>query len=266
MTQLRANAGFCASDQPSFWRRAARRLEQQAALKGSTGARAGICYGDRLNNWNEATENRSDFNGFRFNGDGADGHMNRLRRRTFTSYVSTYNKNPLPASGFDYLIDTRAGFATSPTASPVSTSENATAVAEDFSETASALIGAQLTDALVTRRYIDEYTKVVYVDMTVYNPHELMSTWVRLKFEETSAGGLVVTSDMQTVGPYGHENDTMLYVLRFIVGLGYLYYAITEAAECFSDGARAYFSSAQNWVQLLNLIMYVIQWICIYIA
>ena len=39
---------------------------------------------------------------------------------------------------------------------------------------------AQLERVVHDRGYIDDHTKVLMVDLTVYNPHEVTATWLRL--------------------------------------------------------------------------------------
>jgi hypothetical protein len=46
-----------------------------------------------------------------------------------------------------------------------------------------AAIRSQLEDAIGARRYIDAYSKIVMVDLTVYNPNVKLLCWVRLTFE-----------------------------------------------------------------------------------
>ena len=45
------------------------------------------------------------------------------------------------------------------------------------------------------------------------------------------------------------------------VALFYLYYFVDEAQELWKEGRRSYFQDKTNWVMVLNLTIYIMQWV-----
>eukprot|EP00937_MAST-01D_sp_MAST-1D-sp2_P002744 g2744.t1 len=119
--------------------------------------------------------------------------------------------------------------------------------------------GAQIFEQLLQAQYIDLQTRAVVVDLTVYQPDVDHVASVRMLADIRYSGAIHTEFDMEVVRLFtGHASDDNAFlVLEWIVRLFYFYYFMDEMRELWHDGARKYFSSFMNVLQLTNVALFV---------
>jgi hypothetical protein len=241
LSQLRGQKRSC-GNQPEAW---------EHANDGAPFA----CFGDSRGDWDPEAENKTDFRGFRYENPNTPPIEKQRTAGFFAGYYSAHFNTILPHPGFEVLIDPYADLSCNHSkCDPTSSS------AWNGREAA---ITAQLEEVLGGEaNYFDAYTKVLWVDATVYSPGTQLATWVRLSFESGRGGSIVVFDDFQTIEPWlSKEELRFVTPLHVLVAIGYVYYFLIELLELRSHGWKRYFSSVQNWIQIVNICLYVVQWI-----
>jgi hypothetical protein len=132
----------------------------------------------------------------------------------------------------------------------------------------------QFVKDLMWSRYIDLQTKVVFVDVNVFNAQLRKLCWVRLVAEMTDAGGVVPSSKYETFTPYEQYTPADYFYdgLWAIVLLFYLHYTREEY-----NNYRAYMKGItsrpgrmyarrrfvlQNSLQLMNITFFFFGSVC----
>lgn len=82
-------------------------------------------------------------------------------------------------------------------------------------------------DQLVSNKYIDRSTNVLFIDMSVYNYMLETTAWVRLTAEFNSAGGVDCGTDLQVFQLLWNPNRKTYKIFLYVaVGLGYCYLTV----------------------------------------
>jgi len=193
-----------------------------------------MSYFDR--DFDEDHEDTSDFRGFSFRGDlpGTPEGVGVMHQRNEVSYTSyeTPSRHTYPSPAFAVYID------------PHQSRSDAQATA----------------DRLVSNRYVDRQTNVVFIDLSLYNYFLLSTVWVRYTAEFDASGGVTCSFEAVPVQLYW-KPSTYQYKLTFsiLVGLGYGYFALLLAFKFYKEGISATLEKPITWTQLLNIFFYVIQ-------
>eukprot|EP01116_Phalansterium_solitarium_P000642 TRINITY_DN10483_c0_g1_i1.p2 TRINITY_DN10483_c0_g1~~TRINITY_DN10483_c0_g1_i1.p2 ORF type:complete len:409 (-),score=133.96 TRINITY_DN10483_c0_g1_i1:777-1970(-) len=106
--------------------------------------------------------------------------------------------------------------------------------------------------------YIDDQTRVVFIDMMFYNANTDLHSWVRLTSEFPAVGGVLTTYDIRThhVHRYQDAADFTILTLELIFVMMLLYYMVVEVVEIVREG-RGYLADAWNWLDWLNYLCFV---------
>jgi hypothetical protein len=225
--------------------------KQPKAWLDANGGEPFTCYGDDRGDWDPVSENKTDFRGFRY--EKPNGPSIKEIRTTgfFTGQHSAHFNGVLPFAGFEVLIDPRSDVPCNETSNTCGSAQNARLG-----------IAAQLEEVLGEGNYFDAFTKVLWVDLAVYSPGTQLVTWIRLSFESGRGGSVIVFDEFQTTEPWQSDEEIAeVAPLHVLVACGYLYYLVLELLELRSTGWKEYLSSVQNWIQLINIFFYVLQWV-----
>lgn len=109
--------------------------------------------------------------------------------------------------------------------------------------------------------YVDEQTRAVFVDFTVYNP--MMNYWSIFRFvaESPKAGGMLMSHQLTTVRLYSVFESEILHwlVLEIIVICFFLYFILEQVPKIRQEG-RAYLKQMSTMAHNANIIAYLLVW------
>jgi hypothetical protein len=236
--------------------------------------------GTRPGFFDEETENRSDFGSFeRF--DYESEHVKYPNEpsgmHTFGNGTDASSRGPFRYEGIhiddDFRAHAHAGATVADRRAQLfsywfSNSWNAypsPAYAITLSPTMGLQNATQVIRDLVRSKYIDLYTRAVFVDLNVYSAMLDRVCFCRLVIEMTASGGVVTDNDFEVVRMWEHVTsglsdgrlweDDFYTVLRIIVGCFYCYYALQLYKKVRLHGIK-YLSQFLAFAQLLNIIFF----------
>jgi hypothetical protein len=108
--------------------------------------------------------------------------------------------------------------------------------------------------AMQNASYIDLHTKVVFVDMQLYNPMLDRVCWFRLVGEMGDYGGVQPSYELGIIKPWESKErnsveDHRFYVLYVVVTMFYGFYLLQECAELTITGRNYWF----KWINIFQL-------------
>jgi hypothetical protein len=162
------------------------------------------------------------------------GTVARQRSKWMSSHT-TRKWNTYPSSTHTLVFD------------PMMGRENATAFLEELLES----------------QYIDMQTRAVTVDFTVYNAHLDCVCQVIMTAEFLETGGVYTDAELKVARLWNHHTpkDNVYDFLLGVVCLFYAYYTRQEIKEIRYFG-WAYWGSALNWLQVLNIAFFTASVVC----
>ena len=115
---------------------------------------------------------------------------------------------------------------------------------------ADGLRARELIHALISRQYVDHHTRVIFIDVNVYNPILNYIHVLRMVFE-VPAGGGVFTSHSHVTVPFStsyfiNVDSLYLSITNALVLVFYLYFIVVEIHAIKTLGWR-YFASVATW-------------------
>ncbi|XP_062602087.1 polycystin-1-like isoform X2 [Saccostrea cucullata] len=112
---------------------------------------------------------------------------------------------------------------------------------------------------LQTKDWIDLRTRAVFIDFTMYNPAEDLTTFTTLIVEFPLTGGMNTSFDIQTNKLLRYIDDVVepVMVCEVILFLVVTYYLIHIVIQIREQG-RDYFLDAWNWLEMLTTLMAVV--------
>ncbi|XP_066268537.1 polycystin-1-like protein 2 [Branchiostoma lanceolatum] len=111
--------------------------------------------------------------------------------------------------------------------------------------------GAAIIRDLKNNMWIDDNTRAVLVEFTIYNAYVNLFSVVTLGLELPVSGGVFPRADIQTVRLYNYTSQYTLYILacEILYVIMLLFYLYREAKELRQKKCE-YFSDVWNWVEL----------------
>ncbi|XP_035689640.1 uncharacterized protein LOC118424905 [Branchiostoma floridae] len=101
---------------------------------------------------------------------------------------------------------------------------------------------------LQTNNWLDEKTRAVFIEMTLYNPHANLFSVVAMVTEFSITGGVSMAPEMTTFRLH-HEDQVTLLVLRVAMALFMLYYLIVAVMN-FNARPLEYLTEAGSWLEI----------------
>jgi len=103
--------------------------------------------------------------------------------------------------------------------------------------------------------WIDEHTRAVMLEFTLYNPNADLFSPMVLLFEFTSNGGIIPSHQFESTGLFHYSTDFAKFVLTceilfLIFNCTFLYF---EWGKCKVLGRREYFKDFWSYVEILQL-------------
>ena len=113
----------------------------------------------------------------------------------------------------------------------------------------------QAIDNLWHSRYITLETKLVTVELTVYNPMLDHVCHVRLVAELTPAGGVITSHDMNILRLWTTftASDSLYLGLTIVVATFYGYFVLRLQREIWTQGWAAVTLTFKFWLQIFNV-------------
>jgi len=107
--------------------------------------------------------------------------------------------------------------------------------------------------------FLNEQTRVVAIETSWYNSNLDLSTYVRWQLEITPGGRFHPTVAVHScrLNPYATTADKVRLVLEIVFAWMVIFY-ITDVMFDIRAARQAYFYSVWNWLELLNLVMYLL--------
>lgn len=120
----------------------------------------------------------------------------------------------------------------------------------------------EIIQAIKSGNYIDQHTRLVTIEMSIYNPMIDFMCSIRLSITFPKAGGLLPSSDMDVVRLYRwfETSSTLFIVTEVITALFYIYYFVEAVRDARKVGWRATFSG-ETLVQNTNIGFYATVWV-----
>ncbi|KAI8484003.1 hypothetical protein Bbelb_382660 [Branchiostoma belcheri] len=106
----------------------------------------------------------------------------------------------------------------------------------------------EISTDLQTKNWLDDKTRAVFLEMTLYNPHANLFSAV-VMVTEFSITGVVSTATEMTTFRLHHGDQVTLLVLRVAMALFVLYYLI-KAVMNFSTRPLEYLTEAWSWLEI----------------
>ncbi|KAM3607032.1 uncharacterized protein V6R79_000867 [Siganus canaliculatus] len=109
---------------------------------------------------------------------------------------------------------------------------------------------------LFRNKWLDQYTRVIFVEFTVYNANVNLFCIVTLSFESTATGAFQFSSDLQSVRLYQSTGGLYIFVMaaEILYMLFILYYMFIQA-KLLKQQRWAYFRSKRNLVELTIILL-----------
>lgn len=126
---------------------------------------------------------------------------------------------------------------------------------------------SRLLEQLSTKEWIDRYTRVIFIEFTVYNPNVNMFSTVTIAFEMPTTGQLIKQVSIKTFRLFSYLGGYGIFVIICeIASLACVIYFIVRECRHIRRLKGEYFRSFWNCVELLNLslalvsfVMYIIR-------
>jgi hypothetical protein len=117
---------------------------------------------------------------------------------------------------------------------------------------------------IIASGYIDLQTKAVIVEAVVYNPMLDRICYCQLIVEMLEGGGVFPSAEFEVVRMWSHHtpDDSTYDFLLGLCGLFYAWYGYQEYREYKEVGRSEYLSSPMNWMQLFNIMFFLIATMC----
>mmetsp|Transcript_456 Transcript_456/g.1507 ORF Transcript_456/g.1507 Transcript_456/m.1507 type:complete len:720 (-) Transcript_456:50-2209(-) len=111
--------------------------------------------------------------------------------------------------------------------------------------------------AMSTKRWTDEYTRAVSVEINTYNPNHDLASVLRLIMDQTEGGKLVPSVEVCSckLDPYSGGNITAA-IFQCIMFLVYLKYVADKLLDVYRDGLLVHFKRVYNLGELIYLVMF----------
>jgi hypothetical protein len=154
-----------------------------------------------------------------------------MRSRLGSSFQTKKGQTTYPASAYGITLNPTAGV--------------------DAAETAMVELQAA--------RYIDLHTRIVFIDLTVYNAMLDHIAWIRLSMEISRSGGVMPSDEVEVMRMWDnvYPEDSTYGALQACVSLFYAYFLLRELKK-WRKQRRKYWKGTLNVVQLVNIIFFIV--------
>ena len=113
-------------------------------------------------------------------------------------------------------------------------------------------VSVRIFDELVSQNWIDRQTRVVILELTLYNSNSNLFTYAKFVAEFPEVGGVIPYTDIQVFRLYNNSDSILFlqffFVLIVVAATVYMFY------EMCSNGFT-YFKAIWNWLDMLALVM-----------
>ena len=111
-------------------------------------------------------------------------------------------------------------------------------------------------DSLIEARWIDKFTRAIFVEFTLYNPQVNVFSTVLLAFEMPTTGQFYIKSSIKTFRLFSYLGGYGIFVILCeLAALSCVIYFIVREVRLMKRSGRKYFRSFWNLAELVNLLM-----------
>ena len=114
-----------------------------------------------------------------------------------------------------------------------------------------------MINALESNRWIDVYTRAIFVEFNLFNPNTAMANTGKIIFEFPTQGNKLWSTRMEVVQLYRYTgpNGIINLLSEIACAIFVIVISILEARKIYKN-RQLYFSSFWNWIQIIILILF----------